>query len=265
MAKSYEVRNIKNGIADIVYVCVRCGAEIISKAKINKLGFVSKYIEDNRKNASHHLFLNSVDPDIKNPENMVIMVDNTPFSRSFAITKKDTICKSCYDKMVIKEEEKRPALLEQAKKIIKDREVYNLEKINKRIKWFDDTIDSILNKKEPTLEDIYFNIFRKNGKTLIVNDISSVKFIKGWINLETKAGKDFHFYNESYETNYRIEDFKKKGKDLDLRRILKLTKEEIKEYSKFSLEDVLKVEPNYFDYGIWTSAYNNPDEEQTSL
>ena len=266
MTKNYEVRNLKDGIADVVHICVKCGSEIISKAKINKTGALSKYIENNRKDSSHHLFLNSANTDIKKPENMVILVSNKPFSSTNTIDKKDTICKACYDKMMVEEEKKRPALLEQAKKVIKDREEYKLATISKRIKWFDDTVDSILNKKEPTLDDVYFKIFRKNGETLIIDNLSSVKFIKGWLNLETKSGKDFHFYNESYETNYRIEDFKKnKKEDLTLKRILKLTKEEIKEHSKFSLEDVLKAEPDYFNYGMWTSVYSHPDDKRIAF
>ena len=251
MAKNYEIQNIKDGIADIIHICVNCKSVIISKAKVSKIETVSRYIEDNRRNSSHHLSLNRHNTDIKKPENMIILVDDKPFSSGSAVSKKKIICKACYDKMMIEEEKKRPALLEQANKIIKDREGYKLEKISKRIKWFDDTVDSILNKKEPTLSDIYFKIFRKNGETLIIDTITSVKFIKGWINLETKSGKDFHFYNESYETNYRIEDFNTKKKEtLGIREILKLTKEEIKEYSKFSLEEVLKAEPDYFTYDI---------------
>ena len=200
MSKTYEIRNLKDGIADVIHICVKCGAEITSKAKINKKGTLATYVKDNRFDSSHHLSLNWDLSVNDKPENCVILTGRNPLSRSSKPQPSNTICKSCYNKLMTEEDKKRPALIEEAKKIIAERKEYRLKIINQNIEDFDNAVDSILNKKELTLDDIYFKVFRKNGKTLIVDNITSVKFIKGWINLETKTGKDFHFYNEIYET-----------------------------------------------------------------
>jgi hypothetical protein len=251
MSKTYEIRNLKDGIADVIHICVKCGAEITSKAKINKKGTLATYVKDNRFDSSHHLSLNWDVSVNDKPENCVILTGRNPLSRSSKPQPSNTICKSCYNKLMIEEDKKRPALIEEAKKIIAERKEYRLKIINQNIEDFDDIVSEILNKVILTLDEIYFNFHLKNGKDVSIKDITAVKFVKGWVNIETEKG-DYHFYNESYETNYRYEDFNKKKPSIFRKAgkkgsYIKLTEEETKKYSKHTCEDVKKAEPHYYE------------------
>jgi len=241
--KKREKINIKDGRCDIIDYCTNCGDKIISKALLSSKGNISKYLEKNFKNPPLEFrIVNTCDfTSLRNTRDKGIIV----------VKSNKRVCFNCFSKITTEVNntlaDKEKELLELRNKIKEDRDVY----IKENIEFFDDIVSEILNKVILTLNEIYFNFHLKNGKDVSIKDITAVKFVKGWVNIETEKG-DYHFYNESYETNYRYEDFNKKKPSIFRKAgkkgsYIRLTEEETKKYSKHTCEDVKKAEPHYYE------------------
>ena len=236
-----EIGIIKDDIADVTFFCADCGGEIHCKGRMkkgSKTQLINGDIEGNRKYKRPNRLRVNEDPlayDIKPVEVVFSSYD---------------VCKDCYDKGMIEVEKQKPEMLEKAKVFRLEREKAEIKYAKEKILRLEEKVKDFLaykERREKTLDGIYFKIFRKNGDIILVEDITSVKFVKGWINLETKSGEDYHFYNESYSTNYRIDDFKKKEKP-SFRSVRFIDPDDLEKYSDLTIEYLEKLCPGVFEF-----------------